>query len=55
MVQLAPIGQKVPGEQLLCANTPRDDDSSKTTHNKTHVNVSVAIAGAAQVLLCVEN
>ena len=46
VVQLAPIGQNIPGEQLLCANTSRDNDSSETTYNdKTHINVSVAIAG----------
>ena len=45
VVQLASIGQKVPGEQLLCANTSRD--SSETTWIKTHTNVLVAIAGAA--------
>ena len=46
LVQLAPIGQNIPGEQLLCANTSKDNDSSETTYNdKTHINVSVAIAG----------
>ena len=44
LVQLASIGQNVPGEQLLCANTPRDNDSSETTYNKTHINVLIAIA-----------
>ena len=43
-VQLAPIGQNNPGEQLLCANTLKDNDSSETTHNKIHINVLVAIA-----------
>ena len=51
LVQLAPIGQNIPGEQLLCANTSRDNDSSETTYNdKTHINVSVAIAG----IVCME-
>ena len=50
-MQLASIGQNIPGEQLLsCANASRDNaDSSETTYNKTHINVSVAIAGMVDV------
>ena len=50
-MQLASIGQNIPGEQLLsCANASRDNaDSSETMYNKTHINVSVAIAGMVAV------
>ena len=49
LVQLAPIGQNIPGEQFLCANTSRDNDSSETTYIITHINVSVAIAGTVRM------